>query len=101
MHPYAALAICICVVCALFVLDRRWRHAISIGGWIPLIWTLIQGSRPITAWFYPSETINLPESLYEGSAVDRAIYLCLITAGLFVLFARRFSWLRFASANKS
>src|SRR5467141_1316868 len=99
MPPYVALALCFCFVVALFVLDRRWRRAISIGGWLPLIWALILGSRPITTW-YSSSGLNSLESLYEGSPADRAVYLILITAGLFVLLARQFSWAQFASENK-
>jgi hypothetical protein len=99
MPPYVALAGCFCLVVGLFVLDRRWRHAISIGGWLPLAWAVLQGTRPITTWLSPS-SINSLEAVYEGSPVDRTVYLVLIAGGLCVLLARRFNWLRFASANK-
>ncbi len=99
MPPYLALALCFCLILALFVLDRQWRRAISIGGSIPIIWALVQGSRPITTWFSPS-SINSLEAVYEGSPVDRAVYLVLIAAGLWILLARRFDWLRYASTNK-
>jgi exopolysaccharide production protein ExoQ len=98
MPPYLALALGLCFVLALFVLDRRWRHTISLGGWIPLIWALILGSRPISTWYSPS-TLNSLETLYEGSPADRAAYLALIVAGVVVLIARRLRWRQFASAN--
>ena len=99
MPPYLALALCFCLILALFVLDRQWRRAISIGGSIPIIWALVQGSRPITTWFSPS-SINSLEAVYEGSPVDRAVYLVLIAAGLWILLARRFDSLGYASTNK-
>src|SRR6185295_44071 len=99
MNPYLALALCFCFVLALFVLDLQWRRAISVGALIPLMWAMIQGSRPITTWFSPSG-INSLEAVYEGSPVDRAVYLLLIAAGVVVLLARRFNWLEFAAANK-
>jgi exopolysaccharide production protein ExoQ len=98
MPPYLALALCLCFVLALFVLDRRWRQTASIGAWIPLIWALILGSRPITTWYSPS-SLNSLEVLYEGSPVDRALYLALIAAGIAVLIARRFTWRQLGLAN--
>jgi len=99
MPPTIALFGCLCLILALFVLDRRWRQPISIGGWIPLFWALLQGSRPISAWFARSE-VNSLQAVYEGNPLDRTVILILVATGLLVLLVRRFNWLQFASANK-
>jgi exopolysaccharide production protein ExoQ len=60
--------------------------------WIPLLWILIIGSRPVSAWFGAGIPVEKIDDYLEGSALDRNIFFILIVAGLVVLLRRRLDW---------
>jgi len=83
-----ASILCALVVACLFFLDRDTDARVSKALWIPTIWVLIIGSRPITSWLQMQPTGSLVEQYSEGSPVDAAFYGVLILAGLLVLNRR-------------
>ncbi len=92
MLPSIALALCICLIAGLLALDSRWGHRIGVGGWLALTWILIIGSRPVTLWFIPKSEAFRPETLLDGSPLDRAVYLTIIVLGIGLLGVRGFRW---------
>lgn len=87
-------------ILGLFVLDRDRKARTSKALWLPVVWLLINGSRPVSVWLQ----IGPPTSadLYlEGSPLDRNIYLALLAAGLIVLLGRQATVVRFLQANPS
>jgi len=85
-------------ILGLFVLDRDRRGQTSIALWLPVVWLLINGSRPVSVWLQ----IGPPASadLYlEGSPLDRSIYLALLAIGVMVLLWRPAAVVRFFRAN--
>jgi len=69
-------------------LDRARSARPSRALWIPLIWLFIAGSRPLSAWFNRGAG-DLSDRNYDGSPVDRAIFIALIVMALVVLISRR------------
>jgi O-antigen ligase len=99
MAPHVALALCFGLAAVLFVLDRRWRPTLSTATWIPFMWVVIIGSRPLTLWIWPLNEQD-PNLLMEGSPIDRAFYLALILLGVAVLLGRRTECGRLIKENK-
>jgi exopolysaccharide production protein ExoQ len=76
-----------CVMGALFWFERNRNIRTSRELWIPTIWLLIIGSRPVSLWIGMAPEAS-PDALVEGSPVDRIIYFALILAGLVILLRR-------------
>jgi exopolysaccharide production protein ExoQ len=93
-----ATVIFIVGIIALFVLDRNPRARTSAALWLPVAWLLIAGSRPVSAWLQIGPESS-PEQYMEGSPIDRAIYLVLLSAGIIVLLGRMRSVARLLKAN--
>ena len=100
MPPQLALFICVCCIIGLLVKDQRWRPGLSLGAWLPLIWMLVVGSRPISFWFSPSAQFEGVEANLEGSPIDRTFYQIMIFAGILVLLQRRVNWARLIQKNR-
>ena len=98
MPPSLAVLITLIFISWLFSLDREETHGCSRAIWIPLLWLLILGSRPISAWFNPGE-VSEPVNFEEGSPFDRNVFLGLILAGIVVLLRRRGNWGAFIARN--
>ena len=91
MPPQIALALCVVFILYLFMTDAEDKCSPAL--WIPLIWMLIIGSRPVTLWLYAGAgAYASPEQYLAGSPIDRNIYLFLIVAGLLVLSRRKLAW---------
>jgi exopolysaccharide production protein ExoQ len=87
-------------IVALFRLDRDKEYHPSKALWIPVIWLLINGSRPISAWLQITPQ-NLTDTYLEGSPIDRNIYFVLLIIGLVVLFRRGERVGRLISSNRA
>src|SRR5207245_435784 len=85
-------------ILVLFALDREPKSRTSIALWLPVVWLLINASRPISVWLQvgPPQTANFD---VEGSPLDRDIYLVLIAAAIFVLLSRQTAVVRVLQAN--
>jgi exopolysaccharide production protein ExoQ len=87
-------------ILGLFVLDRKGTARISKACWLPIVWLLINGSRPVSLWLQ-IEPRNLADQSLEGNPLDRNIYLGLIIAGAIVLWGRQTTVVRLLRANPS
>jgi O-antigen ligase len=88
MPPDVATVVYVVLILALFWLDRDREARISKALWIPALWLLINGSRPVSLWLQIGPTIDSPEKYLEGSPVDALVYGTLLAAGLIVLVRR-------------
>jgi exopolysaccharide production protein ExoQ len=75
-------------ILGLFWLDRDGAHRVSRALWIPVVWTLIAGSRMVSEWLQPGYVAESPEVLLDGSPLDRLVLAVLLGAGLMVLGTR-------------
>lgn len=99
MPPIAALLICIVFVVALLAMDARRKPAVSFALWVPFIWLLIVGSRPVSFWFLKRETMISAEDVLSGSPFDRTVLSILIIIGLCILFRRAIDWPKMVKSN--
>jgi exopolysaccharide production protein ExoQ len=68
----------------LFWLDREPEVRTSGALWIPVMWLLINGSRPISQWLQLGAPITSADQYMEGSPVDAAGFAILLAAGILV-----------------
>ncbi|MGB2665914.1 MAG: O-antigen ligase family protein [Candidatus Acidiferrum sp.] len=88
MTPSLATFVCIVGVLGLFYLDRDKNLHTSKALWIPVLWVLISGSRPVSIWFGIGSATSSASQLLDGSPMDRLISAILIAAGLVALLSR-------------
>lgn len=88
MGPQIASVVYAIGICVLFWLDRDREARTSIALWIPVLWVLINGSRPISSWFQTGPTTFSAKQYLDGSPVDAAVWGTLLAAGLIVLAGR-------------
>lgn len=99
MPPVIALFLFICYIVYLFVESRKTHQMTSWGLWIPLLWLLIIGTRPVSMWFGSGiETESLADYT-EGSPLDRLVYSVLILIGISVLMKRKLQGINIFKAN--
>ncbi len=99
MPRQLAIFIYLLFVVWLFARDHKLRPMTSWGLWIPLVWIMIIGSRPISAWFGVGIQPGTPQDYLKGSPLDANVYLILILLGFGVLIKRRISWDRILMSN--
>jgi exopolysaccharide production protein ExoQ len=99
MPPLLALVLCVCVSVWLIRFHRKRELSVTPAAWIPTLFFLIVGSRPLGLWFHTGSVVNDGDFL-EGSPLDRMFYLSLIIAAFVVLVNRGFSWRSFWAENK-
>jgi O-antigen ligase len=68
--------------------------------WIPLIWIVIIGSRPLSYWFGGGLQIEKPGDYLDGSPLDRNIFILLILLGLLMLWRHRIDWGKLFTSNR-
>jgi exopolysaccharide production protein ExoQ len=90
MPPTIALLLTVVFVAALVRRDFREKPNVTRALWLPLIWTLLIGSRSVAQWLNVFG-FHVPGSLEEGTPLDAAVYSSLIIAGLYVLNKRQVS----------
>ena len=86
-------------IAGLFVLDRDAKARTSKALWIPVLWLLIVGSRPVSMWLQTGPTMSQAEQYTEGSPIDASVYGILVAAGVLVLSLRSSKVTRFLQAN--
>jgi hypothetical protein len=83
-----ATIVFVLAIWGLFVLDRDDKARTSKALWIPVLWLLISGSRPVSVWLGITTTEATADQLLDGSPVDRLVYMGLLAAGSIVLVRR-------------
>src|ERR1019366_9604211 len=99
MPPIIATIVFVIGIIGLFWLIRDRKARPSHALWIPLVWLLITGSRPVSAWLNLGPTFDSPEKYLDGSPLDAAVWGFLMVAGLIVLATRQGRVAKFVQAN--
>lgn len=94
MPPIVALILCTIFVLFLLRLDRKQYPDASFALWIPVIWMLLNASKPLGVWF---GVVGI--SMEEGSVLDRNVLSGLLLLGLIILAKRKFNWSSFIKEN--
>ena len=92
MPPKVALILCALLVTVLLRIERRRNPDVSRALWIPTIWVLISGSRPVGRWFEVSTTLESSGITQTGSPIDRFVLSGLILLALIVIAGRKLDW---------
>jgi len=92
MASQLATVICILFVIFLFWMDSKMSDSPSKALWIPLVWMFIAGSRFVSRWLDLRGPGQFPDAYFDGSPLDRALFLILIIAGVVLLWCRRVKW---------
>ncbi len=98
MPPWIASFIFAFGIAGLFILNRDREVRTSKALWLPVLWLLIAGSRPVSVWLQMGPPSS-PDKYLEGSPLDRIVFLGLLAPGIFVLIARQKTVARFLRAN--
>lgn len=87
MNPSIASLVYACGVAGLFYLDRDRSVRTSKALWLPVLYLLVLGSRPVSYWLgiTPPSGTNIQ---LDGSPVDGAFFQVLLIAAIFVLVHR-------------
>ncbi len=96
MPPKLALLGCLVLIYWMFRQDLKRRHFESKALWIPFLWLLISGSRPVGAWFGSGSATDP-----GNTTVDLLSMSALMGASIIVLFQRQMRWGDFAAQNKA
>lgn len=98
MPPILALIFCLGFVIVLLYFERRQNPTASFALWIPTVWMLICGSRPLGHWFELNLSDTSPEA---GSPIDRYVLSTLILLSILVVYMRRVDWSSTLKNNRS
>jgi exopolysaccharide production protein ExoQ len=91
MPPLLALTLSLGFSAVLLYRETRQQQGVSRAVWIPCIWLLILGSRPISVWLNLGGRGGV-DAMMEGSPTDRMVYLVLMMAAVTVVLYRRLQW---------
>lgn len=95
------LSICILFILWLFYQDRKLRPITSIALWIPLLWVIILGTRPLSMWFnIDGGQIEKLDDYLEGNPFDRNLLLGLVVTGLTIVIKRWSKCINLVKNNK-
>ena len=75
-------------ILGLFALDRDPKSRTSAALWIPTLWLLINGSRPVSFWLQMASVAESPNAILDGSPFDAFVFAVLLAAGLVVMVSR-------------
>jgi len=98
MAPRLALLAGYICIFWLIARDVKRRPGLSKALWIPLLWVVILGSRPVSLW--SGDAGEAIANVEDGSPLDRLVFQLLMAAGMVVLFKRRIELRRVISENK-
>lgn len=87
MNPSVASLLCACGIAGLFYLNRDKTVRTSKALWLPVIYLLIIGSRPVSVWLGVSPPAGTNMQL-EGSPLDAAVFGALLAGAIAVLIWR-------------
>lgn len=89
MSPSLATVVFAMGIGGLFVLDRDPEARTSKALWIPVLWLLIIGSRPVSQWLQMGPVMDSSDAALDGNSLDALVFGVLMLAGLVVLLTRR------------
>ncbi|HET9215801.1 MAG TPA: O-antigen ligase family protein, partial [Terriglobia bacterium] len=87
MPPLIALFAGLCFVVWLLRKDVAFHGKIPFTFWIPIVWLLIKGSRPVALWL----GMGAPD-IYSGNPIDALIDFALIAVAFVIVTRRIGSW---------
>lgn len=99
MPSPVALAVFVIFILWLFIKDRNLRPMNSWALWIPVLWLVVIGSRPLSLWF-ATTTHASKEGSEEGGLLEVLVYFILISMGAIAVAKRRVDWNQFISKNR-
>jgi O-antigen ligase len=94
MPPVVALSACVAVIVILLRLERTRNPTASAALWIPTLWMLVAGSRPVGRWLGAEG-----QTAADGSPLDRLYLIVLLSLALRVCIKRRIEWSRILRDN--
>ena len=95
MQPLIAFLICLVVVIMLFISDIKLKPNVSSSLWVPLLWMLIIGSRPLSYW------LNIYSSdIFEGSIFDAIVFFLFSIVGICIINKRDIQFITACDNNK-
>jgi exopolysaccharide production protein ExoQ len=97
MFKYPSLFLCLGFICWLIVRDCRRRSSVSAAVWIPTLFLLIIGSRPLSLWLGGGPVSGGNEA--ERDPLDQIFYLSVLTSSLIIAISRRVKWGRLFATN--
>jgi exopolysaccharide production protein ExoQ len=87
-------------ILSLFALDQDPDSRPSRALWLPVLWLLIEASRPVSSWLQMAPPTS-GSTYLEGSPLDRNVFLSLSVIGLIVLIARAHQVSTLLRANRA
>lgn len=105
MSSLIVTVLCVAGIVGLFFLDRDLKARSSQALWIPVVWFLIAGSRPVSGWL---QTGLMPwdaagavsaEEYTASNPINSAIFIALLIAGMVILICRERRLRRLLQAN--
>jgi exopolysaccharide production protein ExoQ len=87
-------------ILSLFALDQDPDSRPSRALWLPVLWLLIEASRPVSYWLQMAPPSS-GSAYLEGSPLDRNVFLSLSIIGLIVLIARAHQVSTLLRANRA
>lgn len=102
MPSQLALVIFLAFIVWLYVRDRHLRPMTSKALWIPLIWFVLIGTRPLSLWFGGQMAALADDHVdfEEGSSFDRNAFFAVVFLGFAALTKRKVNWAEFFSNNR-
>ena len=88
MPPPLAAFLTIGFIYFLYRRDIRSKPNVTKAIWVPFIWIFLCCSRGVSEWIYTLTGVAVGGTLEEGSPIDRAAWIALIAAGIYILRKR-------------
>lgn len=95
-----ALILCLIFVVFVLVRDTKRRKTVSWAIWLPTIYLIIVGSRPLSSWFGGNgwSGQGLANSA-EGSPIDQVFFFSLLVGSFIVATSRGAQWGKLFTSN--
>ena len=97
MSPILAAVLYVAFIIWLIRVDSRDRPPLEPALWVPFIWLLILGSRPLSFWLTGSYSASTGAE--EGSFIDRNFYLVLTMICIVILQRAGTDWGKILTNN--
>lgn len=92
MAPIVALIVCVILVIVLLRMERGRNPEASAAVWVPTLWLMLCGSKPLGRWFGSGASMVMVGNEEAGSPHDRLVLSILIILALLIVYRRRIKW---------